>query len=262
MLGVRICFCLLAVLLSGCMQQLDRPRLKLQKNQVLVKEGDTLYAIALRHNLTPGQLVRANGLATSVIQPGQVLLLPAPGPLSQDVSFEIQEAPSVKGARKSYRNEIQAATPQKRSGTTTQGVSGGGLLVQSGSGLLWPVRGTILRRFGQMKGPLAMGIAIASPLGTAVAASDAGRVIYAGRDLADYGLLLLVRHTNGQVTAYGHLSECFVQKDEDVARGQVVGAVGRSGLGSGEARLYFELRVQEPGKKKTKSVDPLPHLGG
>ena len=68
----------------------------------------------------------------------------------------------------------------------------------------WPVLGRIIARFGsQSSGERNDGITIAVPEDTPIRSADDGVVIYAGSGLKKFGNLVLVRHVNGYVTAYG-----------------------------------------------------------
>ena len=119
----------------------------------------------------------------------------------------------------------------------------------SSSGFKWPVRGDVVGHFGKKNA----GINIAVPEGTPVRAAAAGEVIYAANGLADYGQLVLVRHSNGFVTAYAHNKELMVRRGERVRQGQVVAKSGKSGAVS-SPQLHFEIR-----EGKT-PVNPMAHL--
>lgn len=85
------------------------------------------------------------------------------------------------------------------------------------------------------------GVDFAAPAGTPVRASADGVVVSAGRN-GDYGNHVEVRHQGGWVTAYSHLQNirAEVKVGQKVARGQVLGGVGRTGLATG-AHLHFAL---------------------
>ena len=121
----------------------------------------------------------------------------------------------------------------------------------SSSGFKWPVRGDVIGHFGQKNA----GINIAVPEGTPVRAADAGEVIYAANGLADYGQLVLVRHSNGFVTAYAHNKSLLVKRGDRVRQGQVVAKSGKSGAVS-SPQVHFEIR-----EGKT-PVNPMSHLAG
>ncbi len=76
---------------------------------------------------------------------------------------------------------------------------------QQPAGFRWPVRGRVIAGFGpKPTGQQNDGINLAVPEGTPVKAAEDGVVAYAGNELKGYGNLVLVRHSNGYVTAYAH----------------------------------------------------------
>jgi murein DD-endopeptidase MepM/ murein hydrolase activator NlpD len=85
------------------------------------------------------------------------------------------------------------------------------------------------------------GISIAAPRGAPIAAIEAGTVAYAGNELRGYGNLILIKHTDGWISAYGHCDELLVKKGDQVHRGSVIAKVGATG-NVNEPQLYFELR--------------------
>ena len=90
---------------------------------------------------------------------------------------------------------------------------------------------------------------------TAQQDAAAGEVIYAANGLADYGNLVLVRHSNGFMTAYAHNKSLTVRRGQRVRQGQVVAKSGQSGSVS-SPQVHFEIR-----EGKT-PVNPMSHLSG
>ncbi|MEH3147095.1 MAG: peptidoglycan DD-metalloendopeptidase family protein [Methylobacterium frigidaeris] len=118
------------------------------------------------------------------------------------------------------------------------------------SSFRWPARGRVISGYGSSGNE---GINIAVPEGTPVKAAEEGTVAYAGSDVKGYGKLVLVRHTNGYVSAYAHNGEIDVRPGEKVKRGQVIAKSGASGNVT-SPQLHFEIR------KGATPVDPMPHL--
>jgi murein DD-endopeptidase MepM/ murein hydrolase activator NlpD len=115
---------------------------------------------------------------------------------------------------------------------------------------IWPVSGRVISSFGEMAGGYANdGINIEVPEGTPVKAADHGVVIYSGNELAGFGNLLLVKHSNGFVTAYAHNAKLLVKKGAKVRQGEVIANSGRSGDVS-KPQVHFEIR------RGDKPVDP------
>jgi len=90
---------------------------------------------------------------------------------------------------------------------------------------------------------------IAAPRGAPVLAAENGVVAYAGEELKGFGKLLLIKHSDGWVTAYAHNEALLVRRGDTVARGQAIARVGSTG-NVGEPQLHFEIR------KGTRAIDP------
>ncbi|MDE1179718.1 peptidoglycan DD-metalloendopeptidase family protein [Paraburkholderia sp.] len=128
------------------------------------------------------------------------------------------------------------------------GVASGSGAVQSGV-LMWPLRGAVLKPFvpGKTKG-----IVIAGKPGDLVKAAAAGRVVYAGTGIEAYGPLIIIKHDDSLITAYGQNGTVLVREGDAVTQGQAIGEVGNDGQGGGS--IQFEVR------KDGHPVDPLPWL--
>ena len=102
------------------------------------------------------------------------------------------------------------------------------------------------------------GIDLAAQRGSAVMASHDGIVIYAGKEFKGYGKMIMIESSgaveaNGFATLYGHLDKIVVYEGQRVKQGEVIGALGNTGLSSGP-HLHFEIR------KLDGPIDPLPLL--
>ncbi|WP_370540715.1 murein hydrolase activator EnvC, partial [Azospirillum sp. INR13] len=88
------------------------------------------------------------------------------------------------------------------------------------------MKGKLLSGFGPKPDGLHNdGLNIAAPKGTAVVAADNGVVAYAGNELRGFGNLLLLKHSDGWITAYAHLDKIEVERGATVKRGQVIARV-------------------------------------
>ena len=94
----------------------------------------------------------------------------------------------------------------------------------------------------------------AAPRGTPIKAAENGVVAYSGNELRGFGNLVLIRHADGYMTAYGHTAELLVKRGQTVRRGQTIARVGASGAVS-SPQLHFEIR------KKKRALDPRRYLG-
>lgn len=123
-----------------------------------------------------------------------------------------------------------------------------------------PVNGYITDGFGMRRNPfngegreVHEGLDIAVDFGTPVAATADGLVIYAAPH-AGYGNLVIVYHSNGITSRYGHLSRIAVEAGQRVKRGDQVGNVGSTGRSTGP-HVHYEIREND------QSVDPLRYAG-
>ena len=120
----------------------------------------------------------------------------------------------------------------------------------------WPVHGKVIAGFGpRPNGQQNDGINVAVPENTPIKAAEDGVVAYAGNELKGYGNLVLVRHSNGYVTAYAHAKELLVKRGDPIKRGQVIAKSGQTG-NVDAPQLHFEVR------KGPTPQDPMPMLNG
>ena len=118
-----------------------------------------------------------------------------------------------------------------------------------------PVQGIETSPFGWRNSPFGYGrefhpgIDFAARMGTPVMATAAGVVIWVGWD-AGFGKTVKIRHVDGIVTLFGHLSRYFVHMGDQVKRGQVIAALGNTGMSTGP-HLHYEILVN------AKPVNPL-----
>lgn len=121
---------------------------------------------------------------------------------------------------------------------------------------VWPLQGETISGFGPKgTGQRNDGVNIRAQAGAPVRAAAAGEVVYAGNQVPGFGNLVLVKHADGWVTAYAHLSSTEVKMRQQVAQGATLGAVGQTG-GVTEPQLHFEVRYAPTPKDKARPVDP------
>jgi murein DD-endopeptidase MepM/ murein hydrolase activator NlpD len=96
------------------------------------------------------------------------------------------------------------------------------------------------------------GIDFGAAMGTPIYAVDSGSVKLAG-EKGGYGNTVIVNHNAGKSTLYGHASKLYVREGQQVVRGQMVAAVGSTGM-STAPHLHFEVRIND------KPVNPRPYL--
>ncbi len=239
-----------------------------------VAAGETLYGISRRYGVDMARLVRDNGLdPPEPIVPGQKLIIPEPtataavaapasasAPPKPAMTVETETLPPLPPAKSSEPEAPQtpssgspaAPVPPERS---VAAVPPQKAAPRRSGRFQMPVEGKILSGYGAKSGGLHNdGINIAAPRGTPVVAAEDGTVAYAGNELPGFGNLVLIRHSDGWITAYGHNDEILVKKGQTVKRGQPIARVGSSG-NVDQPQVHFEIR------RGSRAVDPLPYLG-
>jgi len=243
----------------------------------IVNRGDTLMSIARRNHVPVAELARANNLDTSArLSLGMKLTVPgaksaAAAPAAPAMQPVVAAAPVQPVATVAVPATKMAAVVQPQSARLAQAttnvaveekpvVEAAAVKPSEATGALptfrWPVRGKVITSYGaKTNGKSNDGINLAVPEGTPVKAAEDGVVAYSGNELKGYGNLVLVRHSNGYVTAYAHASELMVKRGETIKRGQIIAKSGQSGE-VGSPQLHFEIR------KGSSPVDPLQFLNG
>jgi murein DD-endopeptidase MepM/ murein hydrolase activator NlpD len=226
----------------------------------VVAPGETLHKIARLYGKPVAEIARANHFpADTMVRVGQRIIIPGvrsteraeakpapPAPAPQPTPRDIANAESPHSAWKASPVGSEAQqSPQKVAEP-----------VGSLPSFRWPVRGRVIAGFGPKPNGLQNdGIDVAVPTGTPVKAAEDGTVAYAGNELKGYGNLVLIRHSNGFVTAYAHASEILVKRGDTVKRGQVIAHSGSTG-NVNAPELHFEIR------KGATPVDPAQFLNG
>ena len=237
----------------------------------VVNRGDTLAAIAQRNRVPVAELARANSLAPNApLKLGMKITVPgaksvAAAPVVQPATVAaapvgaVVSAPATKVAAVTTE-PVQKARFAQATATPEEAKPDSAVKAAEATGALptfrWPVRGRVITSYGaKTNGKSNDGINVAVPEGTPVKAAEDGVVAYSGNELKGYGNLILVRHSNGYVTAYAHASELMVKRGENIKRGQIIAKSGQSGE-VGSPQLHFEIR------KGSSPVDPLQFLNG
>ncbi len=205
----------------------------------VVQRGDTLYQIAFRHRLDWRDLARWNGLGSGeLIYPGQRLRLhPPPGGTAQAARRPPPADERPQATAPPRTASAPAASPPRAR--------------EPGPTWRWPAQGELAYRFGD-ETALGRGVGIRGRAGQPVVAAAPGRVVYTGSGLVGYGEVIIIKHNNTWLSAYGHIRGAVVSEGDQVGAGQRLAAMG-DGPGQ-RPLLHFEIRVDgEP-------VDPLPLL--
>lgn len=225
-----------------------------RQTHYVVKSGDTLYSIAWAHGLSYQQLAAGNSIHYPyTIYAGQRLDLQAARSLHASVPMRnnttrtrpVQQPAPVPAATPLPAPPATPATPVAAPAARTAAV------VSYDGHWVWPTRGRLLRSF-QSSGRGKKGIDIGGHDGQPVKAAANGKVVYAGSGLVGYGRLIIIKHNENLLSAYGHNSKLLVSEGDQVRAGQQIAEMGSSG--TNRIGLYFEVR------KDGQPVDPLRYL--
>ncbi|QFU75531.1 LysM peptidoglycan-binding domain-containing protein [Halioglobus maricola] len=227
----------------------------------VVQRGDTLYSIAFRYGLDYRRLAAANNVpAPYTIYPGQRLKLaeadPAVAKSSTRRTTTSSSTPTQAAPKAVTKPAAQPVTPpvaktptpavtkpsSKPATTSSSGTAGTGPV----KSWRWPSEGKLVRKYSST---VHKGIDIGGKAGDPVVAVAGGVVVYAGTGIVGLGELLIVKHNDVYLSAYGHNRRLLVAEGNTVRAGQKIAEKGSSGTDS--VRLHFEIR------KEGKPIDPL-----
>ncbi len=259
------------LLLAGCassppggVQVVDRDgraaaqqRQPVTTGQYRVQRGDTLYSIAFRFGWDWKALAARNNIpAPYVIRPGQTIRFDGQSnsaPVRSVATAPVVTTPPPKQptTQPSQPAQNQPTKPVPPPVATTPATTPTLPVTRSATGWAWPANGTMIGRFSS-NGSLNKGIDIAGELGQPVLAASDGSVVYAGSGLRGYGELVIIKHSDTYVSAYGHNRRLLVREGQQVKVGQTIAEMGSTG--TDRVKLHFEIRRQG------KPVDPLQYL--
>ena len=238
----------LAVLLAACSSNVVRsPQATDGKSNsvssgrsgasVVVERGDTLYSIARRNQVAVSDLARWNNLPEPyTIYPGQRLWLGQSG--------------GKRGTATAPTRTVVA--PKSQAGSSTPAPAPVPKApASSGFAWRWPAQGVLLSSYVDGNATR-QGIAIGGSSGQPVVAAADGVVVYSGAGLVGYGELIIVKHNDQWLSAYGHNRARLVNEGQLVKAGQQIAEMGRSG--ASRDMLHFEIRYTG------KPVDPQAYL--
>lgn len=168
-----------------------------------VRDGDTVESVATKFEVQPDAIMSWNRIyfEPEHFAPGQLIFVPD------------AKVPAVKRAEapRAIGTPLRAGQLPPRTGR-----------------LSWPVNGVITQYFWWGH----TGVDIAAPYGTPLVASDDGVVVATGW-VAVGGLRVCVQHSGGFKTCDYHTSAVYVSVGQEVKRGQVIAAIGLTGVTTG-----------------------------
>lgn len=192
----------------------------------VVKKGDTLYSIAFRYGMDYKSLARLNGI----------------GP---PYTIYVDQTLRLKGGR---QRSTTIEKPREESSPAPKVMPAGVAKVE---GWRWPHPGEIIKPFS-LTSPVNKGIDIKGKRGDPVKAAADGTIVYAGGNLRGYGKLVIVKHNDNFLSAYGNNDSILVREGDEVRRGKTIARVGANA--SNIEMLHFEIR------RNGKPEDPLKFL--
>jgi lipoprotein NlpD len=196
-----------------------------RSDQHIVRKGETLFSIAWRYGKDADDLARWNGLGDgSLIHPGQVISLTA----SSGTGAASRSSSSSKSTKSLPK--IPAQPPPDWS---------------------WPTSGKINVEFGGKPGT-GTGVLINGKAGQPVHAAASGSVVYAGSGLIGYGQLIILKHNDTYLSAYGYNTSLLVKEGQSIKKGQKIATMGEGP--ERKPRLHFEIR------RNGKPINPRQYL--
>jgi lipoprotein NlpD len=249
-----------------------RPVARSSSGYHVVQRGETLYSIAWKYGLSFRELAAMNRIHSpytiyagqrlrttsynrqsasagtdSRPAPARTAVTPAPAPGSVATA---KPAPAPQPAANAQTapdtTSSTAASPETQAVVTEDKP-----LPDAVDKWVWPTKGQLLHGY-QPDNTGKKGIDIGGRSGQTVMAAADGKVVYAGSGLVGYGRLIIIKHTDSLLSAYGHNSELLVKEGQHVRAGQTIARMGNSG--TDRTQLYFEIR------KDGKPVNPLRYL--
>lgn len=251
---------------------------KFTEHAYVARSGDTVASIAQRFGVSIASLRAENEWSRrATVRPGQKVFLPdgyrdrGAGRVSEPStpserptrSYPRPAEPDTSSSNLPSRPQPYAPSgstptppPAASTPTSTPPPSDAQVTQMARGRFQWPVKGEILSDFGvKPTGQRNDGIDIQAEAGAPVRSAADGDVVYAGDQVPGFGNLVLIKHADGWVTAYGHLARIDVKMQQKVTQGQQVGQAGTSG-GVTEPQLHFEVRYAPNPLERARPVDP------
>ncbi len=206
----------------------------------IVQRGQNVYRIATENGITALDLALWNDIPPPyTIYPGQRLRLYPGGQRG------VARRPSAPVSRPSTAPApTRPAAPRPTAPAPVAAPA-------SSIGWRWPADGSVVATYADGN-PTRQGIDIAGRSGQPVRSAADGVVVYSGSGLVGYGELVIVKHDDQWLSAYGHNRARLVNEGQLVKAGQQIAEMGRSG--ASRDMLHFEIRYNG------KPVDPQRYL--
>jgi lipoprotein NlpD len=217
----------------------------------VVVPGDTLYAVAFRLGMDYRTLAERNAIDPPfIIRVGQALktvpgaavtanrvepkpVAPAQRPVVSDDKSDPAPAPVAR----------ESSTAPPSHSLSTAKTAAPNIPIDQWS---WPAEGRVSRAYSEERHK---GIDLSGTRGSPVTATAAGVVVYAGTGVTGYGALLIIKHNDSYLSAYGHNDSLMAAEGQSVEAGQVIAGMGSTS--SDSVKLHFEIR------RNGRPIDPM-----
>lgn len=219
-----------------------------------VERGQNLYRISRVYSVDQDTLARVNRLRDrSTIHVGQRLFIPG---VNRVLPVPKASSPSAASRTRQSKSPVKTINSP---GKTTSSPKNEKPAVSPPSSLafakykgkfFWPLRGDVVKTFGQNGSSVSKGLEIAAPPGSLVRAAAAGKVTYSGNGIKGYGNLIILKHDESFFTVYGFNQKNLVSTGEYVGKEQQIALSGFPPGGDGGC-LHFEIR------RGKEALDPL-----
>ena len=252
------------------------------RNGADFREVAKLNGIAQPYTIWPGQVLKLPGHAGATpvhVAPAVVAKAPSPPPpaASAPIFQTVETAPATTAHPPAHASSAAVSAPVAvvhpappssttavpanavpsnpppltvAAAATPVAASSGGTRSAGGVKWRWPASGQVVGRF--QASAAIPGVDIAGKEGDSVVAAADGTVVYSGNGLVGYGELIIIKHNDSFLSAYGHNRKRLVTEGQQVKAGQQIAEMGSSG--SSRDELQFQIR------KDGNPVDPLDYL--
>lgn len=202
-----------------------------------VKKGDTLSGIATKFDAKQEDILKYNDIEASAIKVGTDLIIPGGEPVAVKAPEKkvVKPAPVAKVATTTTTKITETSAPKVTVATKESSAEEKPV---SKTTFTNPIPGGVLTQRIHDGNAVDFG----APVGTPVLASADGVVLIA-KDSGyngGYGSYIVINHTNGSQTLYGHLSKVFVSVGDKVSQGEKIGLSGNTGMSTGPHLHYKE----------------------
>ena len=197
----------------------------------VVQPGETIYRISANYHVSQKDLIETNNIKNNNIFVGQKLVLPEGAYLDDVKQYGSVKSSAIDTTKINSQGNVNISSNRLDAST-----------------FIWPTRGSVITRFGHVtnSGKLE-GVNIGTEKSAIVRSSSSGEIVFTDK-VEGYDNVILIKHYNGFITAYGYVDP-LVSVGDKVKKGQVIAYVANNNK-SQRSMLYFSIR------KNSKSYDP------